>query len=178
MKTAPIFWCTGLSGAGKTTVTSAVKERLGDEGLSVTVFDGDDVRSTQHRDLGFTEVDIKLNNALIVELCHSSREDCDVILVPIISPYRESRRAARMTLEPGFYEVWFDASLAIVEARDTKGLYAKARIGEIDNLIGVSASNPYEMPEAPDFTVSTANTTVDSCTKLLHGFILEILAQQ
>ena len=92
---AAVFWFTGLSGAGKTTIAEGVMRRLTEDGLRVLVLDGDDVRARLHRDLGFTEADIKENNALLVELCHTHRADHDAILVPIISPYACSRHAAR-----------------------------------------------------------------------------------
>lgn len=176
MNHAFVFWCTGLSGAGKTTVTNAVRARLSESGYRIATFDGDDVRAGRHVMLGFSEEDIKLNNALIVDLCKESRNDHDAIFVPIISPYRDSRRAARAALEPGFFEVWFDAPLYVVHARDTKGLYARAREGLLDNLIGVSPSHPYEPPTAPDCTLRTGSETIEESVARLYSFTLDLLS--
>ena len=152
---ATILWFTGMSGAGKSTLANGLRIALQLAGLKVLILDGDDVRTRLHRQLGFTPEDIRLNNELIVGLCEQHRADHDYILVPIISPYRDSRAAARRRLSPGFHEIYVRASLDILNDRDTKGLYGAVRRNEIDNLIGVSPSNPYEVPEAPDLEFDT-----------------------
>lgn len=157
MRRALVFWFTGLSGAGKSTVAEQVRGRLKAEGRAVLVLDGDDVRARFHRHLGFSEADIRENNALIARLCEENRALFDVILVPIISPFAESRALARATLAPGFYEVHCTAGLDIVARRDTKGLYAKARAGAIDNLIGVSPGARYDVPGDPDLRLDTGS---------------------
>ncbi len=152
---AIIFWFTGLSGAGKTTLATALRNRLVSEGRQVLVLDGDDVRSRLHRHLGFTPEDIRLNNELIAGLCEEMRADADLILVPIISPYRDSRVEARRRLAPDFHEIHISAPLDVLHERDTKGLYGAALRGEIGNLIGVSPESPYEFPQAPELTIHT-----------------------
>ena len=117
------FWFTGLSGSGKTTIASAVKPLLENDGYLVMMIDGDEIRKRSHRHLGFTEIDIKQNNALILELCQFHQDKYDVILVPIISPYSSSRRMARELLVKAFQEIYFSADLETVRARDVKGLY-------------------------------------------------------
>jgi len=156
MRRALVFWFTGLSGSGKTSVAAAVRDRLCADGARVLILDGDDVRARIHRHLGFSEADIRENNRLIAGLCDESRAEYDVILVPIISPYAESRAAARAALAPGFYEIYCTAGLDIVSRRDAKGLYAKARRGEIQNMIGFSPGARYDPPANPDLRIDTA----------------------
>src|SRR4030042_3603388 len=146
MKKGLVFWFTGLSGSGKTTVATSVKPLLESCCYSVLVLDGDDVRKHRHIHLGFTEEDIKQNNALIAELCRACRQNHEVILVPIISPYESSRKQARALLGDGFFEIYFSVDLETVIRRDVKGLYSKAKRNEITNLIGFSPGNVYEPP--------------------------------
>ena len=173
---AVIFWFTGLSGAGKSTLANGLRDALTNEGRRVLILDGDDVRTRLHRHLGFTPEDIRLNNELIVGLCEQHRADHDYILVPIISPYRDSRAAARRRLSPGFHEIYVRASLDVLHYRDTKGLYGAARRNEIDNLIGVSPSSPYEMPEAPDLEIDTGMEDQGLAQSRLLTFALDCRA--
>ena len=117
-KEAPVFWFTGLSGAGKTTIAEAVSTQLQAKELIVAVFDGDNVRGKRPRPLGFSRGDVPINNAEIAALCHDGRDRADVILVPIISPYAEGRAAARCAIGDGFYEIYFSADKECVAARD------------------------------------------------------------
>lgn len=156
MRRGLVFWFTGLSGAGKSTVAGAVRDRLVADGRSVLILDGDDVRARFHRHLGFSEDDIRENNRLIAGLCAERRVDHDAILVPVIAPFAESRAAARAALAPGFYEIYCTAGLQVVAKRDPKGLYAKARSGAIANLIGYSPGTRYDVPANPDLRLDTA----------------------
>ena len=171
MKRALVFWFTGLSGAGKTTVALEAKRRLENDGYSVVVFDGDDIRSRFHRSLGFSEAEIKENNMKIAELCRAHRGGADVILVPIISPYRRSRQDAKDRLEGDYFEIYFDADLECVMKRDTKNLYAKAARGELSGLIGFSPEAVYEAPDSPDFIVRSGTQTINESVSSLVGFI-------
>jgi len=170
---ATVLWFTGMSGAGKSTLASGLRDALQDTGRKVLVLDGDDVRTRLHRYLGFTPEDIRLNNKLIVGLCEQHRADHDYILVSIISPYRDSRVAARSWLSPGFHEIYIHASLDVLHSRDTKGLYGAARRNEIDNLIGVSPGSPYEVPEAPDLEIDTGMEDLGRARLRLLSFALD-----
>ena len=137
------------------------------------VIDGDDVRENLHRHLGFSFEDIKENNRLITQLCRSERLKHDIVIVPIISPFEESRAKAREELSPGFHLVFFDAALETVTARDTKGLYAKAARGEIDNMIGMAPEVPYEAPIAPELALGTAVESPESSALTLYSYIMD-----
>jgi len=171
MIAANVFWFTGLSGAGKTTVAEGVQECLCKKGYRVVILDGDDVRTRLHRKLGFSPSEIKENNALIAEMCLKYRDTRDVILVPIISPYTESRHKAKAVISPGFYEIYFCAGLDVVSSRDPKGLYEKARRGEMDNLIGFSENSPYEPPENPDLVIDSGKLSPEQAINHLCDFI-------
>jgi len=175
---AVTFWFTGLSGAGKTTIATAVKPLLQSDGYSVLMIDGDEIRKRSHRHLGFTEIDIKQNNALIAELCHFHQDKHDVILVPIISPYSSSRRMARELLVKDFQEIYFSADLETVRARDVKDLYSKAEHGEISNLIGFSPGCVYQAPQSPDLVINSGVEDVDSSVDRLYQFVVGCLQKR
>jgi adenylyl-sulfate kinase len=166
-----VFWYTGLSGAGKTTIANAVKNELEILNNSILVLDGDDIRSNRKKMLGFSEKEIKLNNLQIAQLCKENAGKYDIILVPIISPYQESRQVAREIIGPLFFEVFISSSLETVVKRDTKGLYAKAREGALINMIGYSPGAVYEEPEKPDFILDTQSVDVETATKKLCNYI-------
>ena len=172
MNSASVYWFTGLSGVGKSTIAVVAKSRLELMGLHVLILDGDIVRRELHRNLGFSESDIEENNRLISELCVKHRQEYDIILVPIISPFRRSRSAAKKKLGKGFYEIHLDADLNTLYKRDTKGLYKQARNGQIDNLIGVSKASRYEPPEHPDLRLDTVNYSKEESIKMFLQFIV------
>jgi len=173
MKDSYVFWFTGLSGSGKTTVACGVKCLLENNGYSVCMIDGDEVRSRFHTHLGFNEADIKENNILIAKLCREKKADFDVILVPIISPLEESRRYVRQLLRDKFFIVYFDAGLETVIKRDVKGLYSKAKEGKINNLIGYSSQGvPYQAPLDADFTIHSGTQDPGESIYRLYGFII------
>lgn len=174
---AMIFWFTGLSGSGKTTIALGTKAKLEAQGLKVRIIDGDDVRDTLHKHLGFTREDIVENNRLIANICWECRSMFDVIIVPIISPFSVSRKDARRELGDGFYEIYFNASLECVVKRDIKGLYAKAERDEIKDMIGYKNGVPYESPENPDFIIDSGKDAVNSSTESLYNFILSKLGR-
>lgn len=169
---AAILWFTGMSGAGKTTLATGLRDALRAAGSKVLILDGDDVRTRLHRHLGFTPEDIRLNNELITGLCQDNRADHDYILVPIISPYRDSRVAARERLSPGFHEIHVTATLDVLHARDTKGLYGAAQRREIDNLIGVSPGIPYDVPDNPDLLIDSGKEELERSRARLLAFAL------
>ena len=157
---ATVIWFTGLSGSGKSTIALALKEALEARGKTVAIIDGDTVRDTLHRHLGFTAEDITENNRLIAELAKERMADVDFVLVPIISPFRESRARARQILGEGFLELYLDASHEARAARDPKGLYKRVAAGEIPDFIGYGGV-PYEPPEHPEITVQTDSQTIE-----------------
>lgn len=173
MRTASIFWLTGLSGSGKTTLALAAKKALVDAGFRVLVLDGDEVRARHPETLGFNEEDIKRNNEIVAAICENERAKFDVILVPIISPLRSSRRRARERLANEFYEIHCSASIDCLQKRDVKGLYAKARRGEISDLIGFRGGVTYEAPIDPDLTLNTCDEVPEHSAGMLVQFILK-----
>jgi len=162
-------WFTGLSGSGKSTLAFAVEEALVARGVAAYVLDGDNVRFGLNRDLGFSAADRTENVRRIGEVCRLFQDAGLVVLSAFISPYRADRDAVRaLHPEGSFVEVFVDTPLEICEARDVKGLYARARTGEIPEFSGISA--PYEAPEAPDITVD-ATRPLNECV----GVMLEHL---
>lgn len=168
---ASVLWFTGLSGAGKSTIADGLKARLASEGLTVEVLDGDAVRESRNRQLGFNKADVKQNNRLIVERCRCDRDAYDVIIVSIISPYADVREYARETLTPGFFEIFVKADLDTVMARDVKGLYARAKAGELTNLIGYSDGAGYELPKEPDLALDTVHQEVEESIEALYRLV-------
>jgi bifunctional enzyme CysN/CysC len=150
-----ILWFTGLSGAGKSTIANLVEKKLHLMGRHTYLLDGDNVRHGLNRDLGFTDVDRVENIRRVAETAKLFVDAGLIVLVSFISPFRSERALARELVGPGeFVEVFVDAPLEVVEARDPKGLYKKARAGEIRNFTGISS--PYEPPLAPDVRLDTS----------------------
>ena len=158
-KMGSVIWFTGLSGSGKTTIALELKKKLESAGKKVEIIDGDTIRNTLHKHLGFSREDIKENNKLIAELAF--KEAADFTLVPIISPYEEDREMARSIIGSNFFELFINASLDECMKRDVKGMYKKALAGDIPDFIGVADSNPYQAPENPDIEVNTAELDIE-----------------
>jgi len=157
-----ILWFTGLSGAGKSTLANAVNSALFEQGLSCYVLDGDNVRHGLCKDLGFSDADREENIRRIGEVAKLFLDAGVVVLTAFVSPFRADRDRARALVEPGdFIEIHCAADLGICESRDTKGLYAKARAGEIKEFTGISS--PYEAPEKPELRVDTGRTDLEAC---------------
>ncbi len=162
-----VLWFTGLSGSGKSTITEILKKEFDKLGESYQVFDGDDVRTKLHKHLGFSPTDIKENNRLIIKLCKEQMGKVNYILVPIISPFKESRIMARQAFGNNFIEIYLDCSYEECKKRDIKGLYKKADAGEIENFIGLHV--PYEPPENPEVRIeSYKESVIDSVNKILN----------
>ena len=164
-----------MSGSGKSTIAEGVKKLLYKDGFSVLILDGDDVRDRLHMNIGFSREDIIKNNSLIVDLCLKNRPKYDIIMVPIISPYIISRQFAKETLSPVFFEVFCKSDLKLLIKRDTKGLYAKAIRGELNNLIGFSSNSPYEPPPYPDIIINTCENSIQESVGSLYRFINSIM---
>jgi len=159
-----VLWFTGLSGAGKSTIANRVEQRLLAEGLHSVLLDGDNVRHGLNRDLGFTDVDRVENVRRVAEVARLMTDAGLIVLVSFISPFREERRMARERMEPGeFVEIFVDVPLAVAEARDVKGLYAKARAGQLSHFTGIDS--PYEAPEAPELRIDAATCSVDEAAE-------------
>jgi len=151
-----VVWFTGLSGAGKSTIANIVEQKLHAMGVRTYLLDGDNVRHGLNRDLGFTDADRVENIRRIAEVSALMVDAGLVVLVSFISPFRAERRLARDRVDDGeFVEVHVDASVEVAESRDPKGLYAKARRGELKNFTGIDS--PYEPPEAPEVYVDTTS---------------------
>ncbi len=167
-----VLWFTGLSGAGKSTIANLVEKKLLSLGHHTYLLDGDNIRHGLNRDLGFTAADRVENIRRVAEVSKLMVDAGLITLVSFISPYRSERQLARDLLEDGeFIEIHVATPLAVAEARDVKGLYAKARKGEIKNFTGVDA--PYEAPENPDIRVDTTNTTPEALAEQIVRFMFD-----
>ncbi len=156
-----VVWFTGLSGSGKSTVAHALERRLFDRGRAAYVLDGDNVRDGLNRDLGFSAEDRAENIRRVGEVAALFADAGLIAIVAFISPYRADRLRARQAAgDTRFLEVFLDTPLAVCEERDPKGLYRKARAGQLAEFTGVSA--PYEKPEAADLVIDTATTPVEA----------------
>ena len=169
-----VYWFTGLSGAGKSTIAQGVKCWLEKEKKKVILLDGDTIRSKSDKHLGFSKKDIFQNNAFIRELCRQYMSQYDYILVAAISPYLQSRQEARRVIGRSYHEIFVRASLEEVTKRDVKGMYKKALKGEIGNFIGVDRHTPYEPPDHPEITLNTeAEDASESIQKIIDFMIQE-----
>ncbi len=156
-----VIWFTGLSGSGKSTVAHAVEESLHQMGCRTFVLDGDNVRHGLCGDLGFSEADRKENIRRIGEVAKLMMEAGTIVLTAFISPFREDRQRVRGLMGHGeFLEIFCDCPLEVCEERDVKGLYKKARAGEVKHFTGISS--PYEAPEKPEVSINTTQS-LDSC---------------
>ena len=154
-----VLWFTGLSGAGKSTLAYAIEHELFKNGSNVVVLDGDNIRHGLCSDLGFSEQDRHENMRRIGETAKLFVESGSIVLAAFVSPYREDREQVRSRLPHGeFSEVYCECDLDVCESRDPKGLYARARKGEIDNFTGISA--PYEPPIKPDIVINSARMSI------------------
>ena len=159
-----IVWLTGLSGAGKSTLASRLEKNLHARGIHTYVLDGDNVRHGLNKDLGFTAADRVENIRRVAEVAKLMVDAGIIVITAFISPFRAERRMARELMESGeFVEIFVDAPLEVVERRDPKGLYKKARRGELKNFTGIDS--PYEAPEHPDIRVDTSASTVQQATE-------------
>lgn len=159
-----VVWLTGLSGAGKSTIANLVEKRMQADGRHTYLLDGDNVRHGLNKDLGFTEEDRVENIRRVAEVSKLMVDAGLIVLVSFISPFRAERRMARELMEDGeFVEVYVATPLAVAEQRDVKGLYAKARAGELKNFTGIDS--PYEEPENAEITVDTTTLSPEQAAE-------------
>jgi adenylylsulfate kinase len=157
-----ILWFTGLSGAGKSTLAHAVEERLHQMGCRTFVLDGDNVRHGLCGDLGFSNEDRIENIRRVGEIAKLFMEAGVIVLTAFISPFRADRARVRGMVEHGdFMEIYCDSPIEVCETRDVKGLYKKARAGQIKEFTGITS--PYEAPVNPELSVNTGETDLDEC---------------
>jgi bifunctional enzyme CysN/CysC len=171
-QTAAVLWFTGLSGAGKSTIANLVEKRLFALGRHSVLLDGDNIRHGLNRDLGFTDTDRVENIRRVGEVARLMADAGLIVLVSFISPFRSERRMARDLLPPGeFLEVHIDTPLAVAEKRDVKGLYKKARRGEIPHFTGISS--PYEEPENPELHIDTTSLSSEQAAEKIVEALTE-----
>ncbi len=169
-QTARVVWLTGLSGAGKSTIANLVEKRFAAEGRHTYLLDGDNVRHGLNKDLGFTEADRVENIRRVAEVAKLMVDAGLIVLVSFISPFRAERRMARDLMADGeFVEVFIDTPLAEAERRDVKGLYAKARAGQLKNFTGVDS--PYEPPENPEIRIDTTQITAEEAAEQIFDWL-------
>lgn len=164
-QTTKTIWFTGLSGSGKSTLANAVEKRLVAMGRHTMLLDGDNIRMGLNRNLGFTEADRVENIRRIAEVAKLMNDAGLIVLTAFISPYRKDRENAKEIIGEDFFEVYVSTPLEECERRDVKGLYRKARKGEIPNFTGISS--PYEAPKAPDLVINTQEMSIEDAVALI-----------
>jgi adenylylsulfate kinase len=171
---AKVLWLTGLSGSGKTTIAKVVEKVLHEMGFLTQLLDGDNIRAGINNNLGFSDADRQENIRRIAEVSKLFL-NCGVITINcFVSPTKEIREQARKIIGEGdFVEIFVDTPLSICESRDTKGLYAKARKGEIKDFTGISA--PFEVPESAAIKIKTENKKIEESARELVDYILPLI---
>jgi bifunctional enzyme CysN/CysC len=168
-----VLWFTGLSGAGKSTIANLVEQKLVARGRHTFLLDGDNVRHGLNRDLGFTEADRIENIRRVGAVARLMADAGLIVLTAFISPFRAERHMVRRMVPEGeFLEIFVDTPLAEAEKRDAKGLYAKARAGELKNFTGIDS--PYEPPEAPEIHIDTTRLTAEQAADLIVQELLKL----
>ncbi len=166
-----VLWFTGLSGSGKSTIASALEKKLYDMGMLTYLLDGDNIRHGLNKDLGFTEADRIENIRRISEVVKLFVDAGIITIVTFISPFIEEREKVRKLLGKDFIEVFIDCPIEVCEKRDPKGIYEKARKGEIKNFTGIDS--PYEKPLNPEITVVTNEYSVEASVVKIIEYLKE-----
>jgi bifunctional enzyme CysN/CysC len=166
-----VIWFTGLSGSGKSTIANALEKALHAEGRRTYILDGDNVRQGLNKDLGFTDADRVENIRRVAEVAKLMMDAGLIVMTAFISPFRAERQMARELIgADNFIEVFVDTPLAVCEQRDPKGLYKKARSGQLPNMTGINS--PYEAPLSPELVVDTAQRGVEAAIKAITYSLL------
>ena len=168
---APVLWLTGIPASGKTTLALGLQQFFQQKGISVEILDGDEIRKTLSKDLGFSPEDRKEHNRRVIFVAQILAKNGVTTIIPLISPYRETRAFARKEI-PNFVEVWVKASVDECKKRDPKGLYKKALAGEIKNLTGLQA--PYEEPENAELVLDTEKHSVEESVNLIISTVKKL----
>jgi|TARA_B100000131_G_scaffold319434_1_gene365315 adenylylsulfate kinase-like enzyme len=176
-KTSKIIWFTGMSGAGKSYYSEYIKKILEKENLKVNIIDGDIIRDKYKIPVGFSFDEICNNNKNIANICKEEYKNFDVTIVSVISPYESVRKQIKRLFENDLFYIYVHADIDSLKKRDTKGLYRKADIGLIDNLIGYSKKSIYEKPENADLILNTSSDTnprvnIESLSSFIRNKIL------
>ena len=166
-----VFWLTGLSGSGKSTMAKQLERQLFNEGFVVQVLDGDNVRSGINNNLGFSEDDRKENIRRIAEIAKLFSRSGIITICSFVSPKNDLREMAQRIIGDEFHLVYISSSLKKCEERDVKGLYAKARKGEIKNFTGIDA--PFDIPSNPHLTLDTEKDTIEDSTASLYHYAIK-----
>lgn len=166
-----LIWFTGLSGSGKSTIANLVEQQLFEQGVKTYTLDGDNIRKGINNDLTFSPKDRTENIRRIAEIANLMVDAGLVVLAAFVSPYKKDRENVKNILKnSNFVEVFINTSVEECERRDVKGLYKKARAGEIKNMTGISA--PYEAPENADIEIKTEQTTVEEAVKKILEYLI------
>lgn len=163
-----VLWLTGLSGAGKSTLAFTVEELLFRKGYQVYVLDGDNIRLGLNKDLGFSPTDRTENVRRIGEVAALFADAGFIVIAALISPFIRGRQAAKIAAKGNFHEFYIKADLGVCESRDTKGLYKRARKGEIKDFAGISM--PYEPPVSADLVIDTQKLRVEACVAMIERY--------
>ena len=165
-----VLWFTGLSGSGKSTIANATEHLLHEMGLQTYILDGDNIRMGLNKDLGFSAEDRTENIRRITEVSKLFADSGSLVLTAFISPYRSVRDKAREIIgDEDFIEVFVSANLSVCESRDPKGLYKKARAGEIKGFTGID--DPYEEPLSPEIIIETDKHDIDTCAQQIIDYL-------
>jgi adenylyl-sulfate kinase len=167
---ACVLWFTGLSGAGKSATANAVELKLFERGLHTYLLDGDELRLGLNKDLGFSDADRLENIRRVGELARLFADAGLIVLASFISPFRKDRLMVRQLLaDVPFVEIFMDTPLNVCEERDPKGLYKRARLGELKNFTGVSST--YESPLSPELVIDTSTAKIDACAEQVIAYL-------
>lgn len=175
-----VFWLTGLSGAGKSTVAESACKILNARGFAVRIIDGDEIRANDGIKLGYSREDVQVNNLRICTLIEEIGDEYDALLVPVIAPYQNVRELIAKRLANRIHFIYCNANIETVTRRDTKGLYRMAREGKINNLIGVGSGYPYDVPICPDLILPTNSSEqrgIEMCADILVNYILKTVVE-